>query len=60
MYSNNEGKKMYDTVKIPHGLTMEVERIVKESGMGYRNRSEFIIEAVREKVATFNRKEEKA
>ena len=60
MYGTKEGKKMYDTVKIPHGLTLKVERVVRESEMGYRNRSEFIIEAVREKVAMFDRKEEKA
>ena len=51
---------MYDTVKIPHSLTLEVERVVKESSMGYRNRSEFIIEAVREKIAMFDSKEVKA
>ncbi|MHB1507520.1 MAG: ribbon-helix-helix domain-containing protein [Cuniculiplasma sp.] len=60
MYSNKEGNKMYDTVKIPHSLTLEVERVVKESSMGYRNRSEFIIEAVREKIAMFDSKEVKA
>lgn len=48
---------MYDTIKIPHGLVIEVEQVVRESKLGYRNRSEFIIEAVREKVMQLNRKE---
>ena len=57
MYGTNEGKKMYDTIKIPHSLILEVERVVKESTMSYRNRSEFIIEAVREKIMLLDRKE---
>ncbi len=50
MYRNNEGKKMYDTIKLPHSLIESVEKAISESKMGYRNRSEFIIEAVREKI----------
>lgn len=57
MYGTKEGKKMYDTIKIPHGLILEVERVVKESKMSYRNRSEFIIEAVREKIMLLNSNE---
>ena len=50
MYSTKEGKKMYDTIKLPHELILSVERSISSSHMGYRNRSEFIIEAVREKI----------
>ena len=41
----------YITVKIPDSLVQEVERIIKShQKLGYRNRSEFIVEAVREKI----------
>ena len=56
-YKTKEGKQMYDTIKIPHGLVLEVEKAVSESKPGYRNRSEFIIEAVREKVMQVKLKE---
>ena len=39
-----------DTIKVPHDLVLKVEKAISTSDMGYRNRSEFIIEAVREKV----------
>ena len=60
MYNNKEVEKMYDTIKIPHSLIVKVEKVVTGSGMGYRNRSEFIIEAVREKVLSLERQEVKA
>lgn len=50
MHSNNEERKMYDTIKMPHELILRIEKLVSSSEMGYRNRSEFIIEAVREKI----------
>ncbi|MHB1439971.1 MAG: ribbon-helix-helix domain-containing protein [Cuniculiplasma sp.] len=40
----------YTNVSIPNDLIEKVEGIVSGSKFGYRNRSEFIIEAVREKV----------
>lgn len=50
MYNTEGGRKMYDTIKLPHDLTLRVEKAISTSDMGYRNRSEFIIEAVREKI----------
>ena len=40
----------YTNVSIPDDLLEKVEQVVSGSRFGYRNRSEFIIEAVREKV----------
>ena len=49
---------MYDTIKLPHDLVLKVEKAISTSEMGYRNRSEFIIEAVREKVQQITKMEE--
>lgn len=41
----------YTTVKIPDPLLDEVENTIqKNPQFGYRNRSEFIVEAIREKI----------
>jgi len=41
----------YKTIKIPDPLLNEIERIIKDNPqLGYRNRSEFIMEAIREKI----------
>ena len=41
----------YTTVKIPDTLLDTVERVIRGNPeLGYRNRSEFIVEAIREKV----------
>ncbi|MHB8360352.1 MAG: hypothetical protein ACYDAO_10555 [Thermoplasmataceae archaeon] len=50
MDNTKREKKMYDTIKLPHNLILRVEKTISDSDMGYRNRSEFIIEAVREKI----------
>lgn len=60
MYHKEVKKVSYTNVSIPNDLLRKVESVISSSNMGYRNRSEFIIEAVREKVAMFDRKEEKA
>ena len=45
----------YTTVKIPDPLLKEVERIItSQKNLGYRNRSEFIVEAIREKILRLN------
>ena len=41
----------------PHDLVLKVEKAISTCDMGYRNRSEFIIEAVREKVQQIMKKE---
>ena len=41
----------YTTVKIPDQLLEKIEDIIRENPQyAYRNRSEFIIEAIREKI----------
>ena len=51
----------YTTVKIPDPLLEEVERIVKSyQKLSYRNRSEFIVEAIREKILRLNDLERKS
>ena len=57
MYRKDVKKVSYTNVSIPNDLLQKVESVISSSNMGYRNRSEFIIEAVREKVAMFDRKE---
>lgn len=51
----------YTTVKIPDPLLEEIERIIRNNPQfGYRNRSEFIVEAIREKltnISHLNRKQ---
>ena len=43
--------KGYTTVSIPDPLMKKVEDFIQANpGLGYRNRSEFIIEAIREKL----------
>lgn len=41
----------YTTVKIPDTLLETVEKVIRANPeLGYRNRSEFIVEAIREKI----------
>ena len=41
----------YTTVKIPDTLLDTVEKVIRDNPeLGYRNRSEFIVVAIREKV----------
>ena len=57
MYNTDGERKMYDTIELPHDLVLKVEKAISTSDMGYRNRSEFIIEAVREKVQQMLKRE---
>ena len=60
MYHKEVKKVSYTNVSIPNELLRKVESVISSSEMGYRNRSEFIIEAVREKIMKETKKEEKA
>jgi len=41
----------YTTVKIPDPLLTEIERVIRNNPqLGYRNRSEFIMEAIRQRI----------
>lgn len=43
----------YTTVKIPDPLLEEIELVIQKNPQyGYRNRSEFIVEAIREKITS--------
>ena len=40
----------YTTIRVPKEIVDEIDDIIKEMKLGYRNRSEFIIETVRNRV----------
>jgi len=40
----------YVTIKVPKDLVDEIEDLIEKLNLGYRNRSEFIIETVRNRV----------
>ncbi|WP_287950955.1 ribbon-helix-helix domain-containing protein [Acidiplasma sp.] len=41
----------YTTIKVPDELLKEIEKLIKDHPeLGYRNRSEFIIEAIRDRI----------
>jgi metal-responsive CopG/Arc/MetJ family transcriptional regulator len=47
----------YTTVKIPDTILDKVEEIIREHPeYAYRNRSEFVIEAIREKIRSLETK----
>ena len=41
---------MYGTISLPKDLLDEIEHIVTTIPLGYRNKTEFIVEAIRDKV----------
>ncbi len=43
-------KKEYVYIKIPAELTAKVEREITKNDWGYRNRTEFIIDAIRRRL----------
>ena len=47
--------KRYVNVKVPEELAKEIDDLVGKSVLGYRTRSEFIMEAIREKLAAVKR-----
>ena len=50
----------YSNIKIPEELAALVEKVISENKqLGYRNRSEFIIEAIREKIRSLENREKK-
>ena len=50
----------YTTVQIPNALLREVEKVITEyKNLGYRNRSEFIIEATRRRIEEIKKVEKK-
>lgn len=41
----------YRNIKVPNGMINEIEKIIEErEGLGYRNPSEFIMDALRRRI----------
>ena len=57
-YKIERRNRMYTNIAVPNDLIEKVERIVGSSKLGYRSRSEFIIEAVRDKVRDVSKMQE--
>ncbi|MCG3254718.1 MAG: CopG family transcriptional regulator [Candidatus Heimdallarchaeota archaeon] len=53
-------KQEYVTFRIPKSLIDSVEELIKESELGYRNRSEFVIESVRLRLRELKTQKEEA
>ena len=49
-------KTEYTTVKIPVELAKEIDQIIEELHLGYRHRSEFVVETIRNKVIALRSK----
>jgi len=48
----------YRTVKIPSDLARKIESVIKSSGLGYRNVSEFVIDAARRRLEEIKKMQE--
>jgi len=47
----------YSTVKIPQELLERVDEYIKRTDLGYRNRSEFVVEVVRRELLRLEQRE---
>ena len=43
-------RKEYTTIRVPTELVDEVDEFIKKIKLGYRNRSEFIIETIKNRI----------
>lgn len=50
-------KKEYATVKIPRDLADFIDDLIDKSKMGYRTRTEFIVELIRNRVQPLNKED---
>lgn len=48
-------RKRYTNIPLPEELAKEIERVMDTSGLGYKTKSEFVKEAVREKLVELNK-----
>lgn len=48
----------YVTIKIPSSLVDTIEELLEINQLGYRNRSEFIIESIRMRLKELKQKQE--
>ncbi|MHA1403786.1 MAG: ribbon-helix-helix domain-containing protein [Candidatus Helarchaeota archaeon] len=51
--NEKDNENRYVTIRIPKELVNKIEYIMKEIKLGYRNRSEFIIDAIRRRIEKF-------
>ncbi len=47
----------YVNIKVPEALAKDIDKLVQKKTLGYRSRAEFVIEAIREKLASIKRYE---
>ena len=45
----------YVNIPLPEELAKQIEKIIQEANMGYKTKTEFIKEAVREKLIEFSK-----
>ncbi len=45
--------KKYTNIPLPEELAKQIEKVIQEASMGYKTKTEFIKEAVREKLMEF-------
>lgn len=48
---------MYGTVSLPKDLLEVIGQLIQNSNLGYRTKTEFIVEAVRDKILGLSKKE---
>lgn len=48
-------RRRYVNIPLPEELTKEIEKIIKKGKLGYKTKSEFVKEAVREKIIEFDK-----
>lgn len=51
-------KQEYITFRIPKSLIDSVEELIEKTDLGYRNRSEFVIESIRLRLRELNTKKQ--
>lgn len=46
----------YTSVQIPRKLADSIDKTIEQSGMGYRSRAEFVIDAIRRRIEEMRRR----
>lgn len=50
MYNKNRDMRKYINIPLPDDLAKQIESIIEKLELGYKTKSEFVKEAVREKI----------
>lgn len=58
IHKRRENKLSYTNIAVPTVLVESVGKIINESALGYRTKTEFIVTAIREKIERETMKEE--